>query len=58
MGPDALDPQAGRPVRHAGAGVTYSDPEFSWQGVIAPTAILFPYATTLGARLQRPRDRR
>jgi glucose/arabinose dehydrogenase len=49
MGPDALDPQGLADLFNMpGAGVTYSDPEFSWQGVIAPTAILFPHATTWG----------
>jgi glucose/arabinose dehydrogenase len=49
MGPDALDPQGIGDLFHMpGAGITYSDPEFSWQNVIAPTAILFPVATTWG----------
>jgi aldose sugar dehydrogenase len=51
MGPDALDPQGvGDLFNMPPTSVsTYSDPEFSWQGVIAPTAILFPHATTWGA---------
>jgi hypothetical protein len=32
-----------------GAGVTYSDPEFSWFNTIAPTAIIFPNGSTLGS---------
>jgi aldose sugar dehydrogenase len=50
MGPDSVDPQGLADLWNMpGAGVTYNDPEFSWQNVIAPTAILFPYATTWGA---------
>ena len=32
-----------------GAGNTYSEPEFSWLDTTAPTAILFPWASDLGA---------
>ncbi|MGH9885371.1 MAG: PQQ-dependent sugar dehydrogenase, partial [bacterium] len=50
MGPDALDPEGvGDLFNMPGAGSTYSDPEFSWQTTIAPTAIVFPYGSTLGA---------
>lgn len=50
MGPDSLDPQGlGDLWNMPGAGVTYNDPEFSWQTVVAPTAILFPFATTWGS---------
>jgi len=49
MGPDALDPQGiGNLFHMPGAGVTYSDPEFSWFDTNAPTAIVFPNGTTLG----------
>jgi glucose/arabinose dehydrogenase len=50
MGPDALDPQGiGNLFHMPGAGVTYSDPEFSWFDTNAPTAIVFPDGSTLGA---------
>jgi glucose/arabinose dehydrogenase len=50
MGPDALDPQGiGNLFHMPGAGVTYSDPEFSWFDTNAPTAIVFPVGSTLGA---------
>jgi glucose/arabinose dehydrogenase len=49
MGPDALDPQNTSDLFNMpGAGLTYSDPEFSWQTTIAPTGILFPVGTTWG----------
>jgi hypothetical protein len=49
MGPDERDPQSVADLWHVpGAGPTYSDPEFSWNSTVAPTAILFPYATTWG----------
>lgn len=49
MGPDSLDPQGvGDLFNIPGAGLTYSDPEFSWQTTVAPTAIVFPYGSTLG----------
>jgi glucose/arabinose dehydrogenase len=49
MGPDSLDPQGvGDLFNMPGAGLTYSDPEFSWQSTVAPTAIVFPYGSTLG----------
>lgn len=31
-----------------GAGITYSDPEFSWLATVAPTAIVFPFGSSLG----------
>jgi len=31
-----------------GAGNTYSQPEFSWQQVVVPTGLNFPFATTWG----------
>jgi glucose/arabinose dehydrogenase len=49
MGPDARD--SGDPsmlFNMPGAGSTYSDPEFSWLVPIAPTAILFPFGSSLG----------
>ena len=49
MGPDSRDPQGTADLFDMpGAGSTYSDPEFSWQKTIAPTAILLPVGTTLG----------
>jgi aldose sugar dehydrogenase len=48
-GPDALDPQSIADLWHMpGAGITYSDPEFSWQAIVVPTGIVFPFATTWG----------
>jgi glucose/arabinose dehydrogenase len=50
MGPDANDPQGvGDLFDMPGAGSTYSDPEFSWLDTNAPTAIVFPNGSTLGA---------
>ncbi len=50
MGPDSRDPQGlGDLWNLPGAGVTYSDPEFSWQATIAPTGLLFPVGTSWGA---------
>jgi glucose/arabinose dehydrogenase len=50
MGPDANDPQGvGDLFDMPGAGSTYSDPEFSWLDTNAPTGIVFPRGTTLGA---------
>ncbi len=49
MGPDSRDPQGLPDLWNLpGAGVTYSDPEFSWVSTIAPTGIFFPYATSWG----------
>jgi glucose/arabinose dehydrogenase len=43
MGPDSRDPQGvGNLFNMPGAGLTYSDPEFSWLTPVAVTAILFP----------------
>jgi aldose sugar dehydrogenase len=48
-GPDALDPQGIGDLWNLPGGVaTYSDPEFSWQAVVVPTGIAFPYATSWG----------
>jgi glucose/arabinose dehydrogenase len=48
-GPDALDPQNVSDLWHLpGAGITYSDPEFSWQAIVVPTGIVFPFATSWG----------
>jgi glucose/arabinose dehydrogenase len=50
MGPDALDPQNVTDLFDMpGAGSTYSDPEFSWMDTNAPTAIVFPNGSSLGA---------
>jgi glucose/arabinose dehydrogenase len=49
MGPDSRDPQVIGDLFHMpAAGITYSDPEFSWLSPIAPTAIAFPYGSSLG----------
>jgi glucose/arabinose dehydrogenase len=48
-GPDALDPQGvGDLWNMPGEGLTYSDPEFSWQQVQVPTGVNFPFATSWG----------
>lgn len=48
-GPDALDPQGIGDLWNLPGGVaTYSDPEFSWQQVVVPTGIAFPFATSWG----------
>jgi glucose/arabinose dehydrogenase len=50
MGPDSRDPQGtGDLFNMPGAGLTYSDPEFSWLGTVAPTGILLPQGSTLGS---------
>jgi glucose/arabinose dehydrogenase len=50
MGPDARDPQGvGDLFDMPGAGSTYDDPEFSWLDTIAPTGIVFPFLSELGA---------
>jgi glucose/arabinose dehydrogenase len=50
MGPDALDPDSTAGLFNMpGAGLTYSDPEFSWSDTIAPTAIVFPDGSSLGS---------
>ncbi len=49
MGPDARDPQGLADLWNMpGAGVTYSDPEFSWLTTIAPTGIVLPAGSSLG----------
>jgi Cys-rich repeat protein len=49
-GPDALDPQNTSDLWNMpGAGLTYSDPEFSWQTIVVPTGIVFPFQITWGA---------
>lgn len=48
-GPDALDPQGVGDLWNLPGGVAfYSDPEFSWQSIVVPTGIAFPWATTWG----------
>ncbi len=50
MGPDSLDSQGtGDLFNIPGAGLTYSDPEFSWNATVAPTGIVFPYGSSLGS---------
>ena len=49
QGPGARSPGSISQLFHMpGAGVTYSDPEFSWLATIAPTSIVFPYHSSLG----------
>jgi glucose/arabinose dehydrogenase len=50
MGPDSLDPQ-GVPdlFQMPGFSGSYSDPEFSFLDTNAPTAIVFPQSSSLGA---------
>jgi glucose/arabinose dehydrogenase len=49
MGPDALDPDGTAGLFNLpGAGLTYSDPEFSWVTTVAPTGIALPFASALG----------
>jgi glucose/arabinose dehydrogenase len=49
MGPDSRSPNGIDDLFHMpNAGVTYSDPEFSWLLTIAPTAIVFPHGSLLG----------
>lgn len=49
MGPDALDPDGTANLFNMpGAGLTYSDPEFTLVDTNAPTAIVFPNGSTLG----------
>jgi glucose/arabinose dehydrogenase len=48
-GPDALDPQNVSDLWMLPGGVAfYSDPEFSWQAIVVPTGIAFPFATSWG----------
>lgn len=50
MGPVSRDAQGTSDLFDMpGAGSTYNDPEFSWARPIAPTAILFPAGSALGA---------
>ena len=50
MGPDSLDSQGVADLFNMpGAGLTYSDPEFSFLDTNAPTAIVFPAGSSLGA---------
>ena len=50
MGPDSLDPNGVADLFNMpGAGLTYSDPVFSFQDTNAPTAIVFPRGSSLGA---------
>lgn len=50
MGLDADDPQGpGDLFDMPGAGSSYGDPEFTWFDTTAPTAILFPFGSSLGA---------
>jgi glucose/arabinose dehydrogenase len=54
MGPDARDPQGtGDLFNMPGAGLTYSDPEFSWLDTNAPTAIFFPVGSSWGTAYDR-----
>jgi aldose sugar dehydrogenase len=49
MGPLARNDNTVDDLFHMpGAGVTYSDPEFSWLEPVAPIAILFPFGSALG----------
>jgi aldose sugar dehydrogenase len=49
-GPDALDPQdTGDLWNMPNEGLTYSDPEFSWQQVVVPTGVNFPFNISWGA---------
>ncbi len=50
MGPDSLDPNTPATLFNMpGAGLTYSDPEFSFTTTVAPTAIVFPDGSSLGS---------
>jgi len=50
MGPDGRDPQGtGDLFDMPGGGSAYSDPEFSWLNTVAPTALVFPVGSSLGA---------
>jgi glucose/arabinose dehydrogenase len=49
MGPDARSAGSIAGLFNMpGAGVTYSDPEFSWLSTIAPTGIALPHRSSLG----------
>jgi len=49
LGPDARDPDDIGSLWYPTADTTYSDPEFSWLGSVAPTAIHFLRTDSLGA---------
>jgi glucose/arabinose dehydrogenase len=50
MGPDSRDSQGvGDLFNMPGGASAYSDPEFSWASTIAPTSIVFPAGSALGA---------
>lgn len=50
QGPDALDPQGIADLWFLPGGVAfYADPTFSWQAIVVPTGITFPFGTTWGA---------
>jgi glucose/arabinose dehydrogenase len=50
MGPDSRDPQDQSSLFHMPGGQSaYSDPEFSWLDTVAPTGIVFPIGSALGA---------
>ena len=51
MGPDARDPQ-GTGDLFVAPGSTYSDPEFSWNLPVAPTALVFPASPIMGCALK------
>jgi glucose/arabinose dehydrogenase len=48
MGPDSRDPQGTGDLFDT-PGSAYRDPEFSWLDTVAPTAIVFPAGSRLGA---------
>ena len=53
MGPDSRDPQGvGDLFVMPGGGSAYSDPEFSWLNTVAPTALVFPAGSSLGANYE------
>ncbi len=49
-GPDARDPEGPADLfSMPGGAAVYDDPEFSWVDTIAPTALVFPFGSALGA---------
>src|SRR5688572_5339922 len=49
-GPDARDPEDPSDLfLMPGGAAAYDDPEFSWVDTIAPTALVFPFGSALGA---------
>ncbi|MEO6028797.1 MAG: PQQ-dependent sugar dehydrogenase [Candidatus Binatia bacterium] len=49
-GPDARDPEGPADLfQMPGGAAVYDDPEFSWVDTIAPTALVFPSGSLLGA---------